>query len=187
MKDFLLQLFEQHPQLALLISLLASILIALAGILPSVFITAANIIFFGFWPGTLISFAGEAIGAAIAFALYRKGFKKLSGTKLHRYPKVQKLAEVTGKEAFLLILSLRLLPFIPSGLVTFAAAIGRVSFFTFILASSFGKIPALLLEAYSVSQVIQFNWQGKIILSLIALLGIYFLFKRLYQRKDTGQ
>ena len=76
MKETVLHLFEMHPQAAIGISLLLSILVAVAGILPSFFITAANILFFGFWEGTLISFIGEAVGALIAFWLYRKGFKK---------------------------------------------------------------------------------------------------------------
>lgn len=187
MKDFLLQLFEQYPQLALLISLLASIVIAVAGLLPSVFITAANILFFGFWPGTLISFLGEAVGAAVSFVLYRKGFKRISSNGLQRFPKLQRLITVKGKEAFLLILSLRLFPFVPSGLITFAAAIGSVSFLSFLLASSLGKIPALLIEAYSVEQIIHFNWQGKVILSAVAVILIYFLIKRLYEKNNRAE
>jgi uncharacterized membrane protein YdjX (TVP38/TMEM64 family) len=151
--------------------------VAVAGVIPSFFVTAANILFFGFWQGTCISFLGEAIGAIIAFFLYRKGFKKSIAHQLHQFPKVQRLLEAEGRQAFLLILSLRLIPFVPSGLVTFAAAIGRVAPFTFLTASSLGKIPALLLEAFSVYQVIQFGWLGKLILTLFALCLLYFSFK----------
>ena len=185
MKDFVLQLFEQYPQIALLISLLISVLIAVAGILPSVFVTAANILFFGFWQGMLVSFIGEALGAAVAFFLYRKGFKKRSRGKLHQFPKVQKLIDAKGSEAFLLILSLRLLPFVPSGLVTFAASIGSVSFLTFIIASSLGKVPALLIEAYSVEQVINFSWQGKLILSFVALVLLFMIIKKVLSRQKN--
>lgn len=169
----ILDLFHQHPQLAIAISLAVSLLVAVAGVLPSFFVTAANIAFFGFWNGTLISFLGEAIGAAIAFVLYRKGFKKVSQPQLDRHPKVRRLVEAEGREAFLLILSLRLIPFVPSGLVTFVAAIGRVSLLTFLIASSLGKAPALLMEAYSVYQVTQFGWQGKVILLVVAIAILY--------------
>ena len=179
MKEAVLNLFQQHSQLALLISLLLSVLIAVVGILPSFFITAANIIFFGFWQGILISFLGEAIGAIIAFVLYRNGFKKAIAGQLQKFPRTQRLVNAEGKEAFMLVLSLRLIPFVPSGLVTFAAAVGRVSLLTFILASSLGKIPALLLEGYSVYQVTQFNWQGKIILFVVALVLIYHTVKKI--------
>ena len=69
-------MLQNHRDIAILISLALSIVVAVLGVLPSVFITAANILFFGFWPGTLISFLGEALGAVVAFVLYRKGFKK---------------------------------------------------------------------------------------------------------------
>ncbi len=183
MKESLLQLFEQYPNLALALSIFINIAIALLAVLPSFFITAANILFFGFWKGTLISFLGEAIGAGIAFLLYRKGFKKRSQQSLQKYPSIQKLINAEGKQAFNLILSLRLLPFVPSGLISFAAAIGKVSTIVFIIASSLGKLPALLIEAYSVNEVTKFSWQGKLILSVVALILIYIALSKM--KKNT--
>ena len=185
MKEELVRLFNDYPQSALLISLATSILIAVLGILPSVFITAANILFFGFWQGILISFLGEAIGAIVAFFLYRKGFKKIASNKLQEFPGLKSLLDAKGKHAFLLILYLRLIPFVPSGFITFAAAIGRVSILTFIVASSIGKIPALLLEGYAAYQVIAFGWQGKIILTIVAILLFYFTVKQIITQKKN--
>lgn len=178
MINSLLQLFKEYPDLAILISICISILIALLGVIPSVFVTAANILFFGFWNGTLISFLGEAIGAGIAFVLYRRGFKKLVAKGLDKYPRVKKIINAEDKEAFYLIFSLRLIPFVPSGLITFAASIGRVSFLTFLISSSLGKLPALLIEAYSVYEVTRFGWQGKLILLIIALAILYRVIKK---------
>lgn len=184
MKEEIIQIFADHGQVAILISLAISIIIAVSGILPSVFLTAANILFFGFWEGLLISFAGESIGAVVAFILYRKGFKKISTKKLSSFPKLERLILSTGKEAFLLILYLRLIPFVPSGLVTFCAAIGNITLLQFSIASSFGKIPALLLEGYSSYQVMEFGWQGKLILTIIAVaLIIYTLRNTVYSKK----
>jgi uncharacterized membrane protein YdjX (TVP38/TMEM64 family) len=177
-KEQVLALFQQHPQLAIAISLLISIIIAVLGLVPSVFITAANILFFGFWQGILISFAGEALGAVVSFFLYRKGFQKISANSLQRFPKAQRLVEAEGRQAFGLIFSLRLLPFVPSGLVTFAAAIGKVSWPVFVIASSLGKAPALLLEGYSVYKVTEFGIEGKIILTAGALLLLFFLLRK---------
>ena len=162
-----------------MISICASILIALLGVVPSVFITAANILFFGFWNGLFISFLGEAIGAGIAFILYRKGFKKRVEKNLDKYPQIKKLINAPDKEAFYLIFSMRLMPFVPSGLITFAAAVGKVSLLNFIIASSIGKIPALLIEGYSVYEITQFGWQGKIILAVIAVALVYWVIKKM--------
>ena len=123
----------------MLLSICVSIVIAVLGVLPSVFITAANIIFFGFWQGTLISFIGEAVGAGVAFLLYRKGFKKVTQESLKKHPRLNRLAAAEGKEAALLVFTLRLIPFVPSGLITFAAAVGNIGFILFLMASSLGK------------------------------------------------
>ncbi len=177
MEENLVSFFEQYSNYALLLSLMVNIVIAISGIIPSFFVTGANIVFFGFWKGTLISFLGEALGAIVAFLLYRKGLKKLSTLTVEKYPKAKTLLWKEGKEAFYLILSLRLLPFVPSGLVTFISSIGKVSFLTFAFASSLGKIPALMIEAYSVFQVTQWTWQGKIILLAVGLYLVMLAFK----------
>jgi uncharacterized membrane protein YdjX (TVP38/TMEM64 family) len=186
LKEQLIEIFSNNAHLAVFISLAISIVIAVLGLVPSVFITAANIIFFGFWEGTLISFLGEALGAIIAFFLYRKGFKKSAHTQLQKFPKLEQLIDSDGKTAFLLILSLRLIPFVPSGLVTFAAAIGKVSAITFLLASSIGKAPALLIEAYSVYQVTEFGWQGKLILLVTSILILYYVIKSRRLKNKRG-
>ena len=178
MVNNLLHFFKEYHDFAIVISICISIIIAVLGVVPSFFITAANILFFGFWNGMFISFVGEATGAAIAFLLYRKGFKKKVEKGLDKYPRLKRLINATGKEACYLIFSFRLMPFVPSGFITFAAAIGKVSFLVFIIASSLGKLPALLMEAYSVYEITQFGWQGKVILALIAGALLYLVIKK---------
>ena len=179
MKEAVLTFFHNYPNLALLSSLCISILVAVLGVIPSFFVTAANILFFGFWEGVAISFAGEALGAVVAFYLYRKGFKKEATTKISKYKAVETLINADNKKAFWLILSLRLIPFVPSGLVTFAAAIGRVTSIVFLIASSLGKLPALLLEGYAVYQVTEFGWQGKVIMTVVALFILYLVIRQI--------
>jgi len=176
-KQDLIDLFNSYPQYAFLLSILINVLVALLGIVPSVFVTAANVLFFGFWQGTIISFAGESIGAYVAFILYRTGFKKRLQNKVQKHPALNKLLQSEGKEAFFAIISLRLIPFVPSGIITFTAAIGKVKSLTFFIASSLGKVPALLMEAYAAYHIVEFSWQGKVILFLIAVYLLYLLFK----------
>jgi uncharacterized membrane protein YdjX (TVP38/TMEM64 family) len=186
MKEAVLQFFQQHPDLALVASLTISILIAVLGLVPSFFVTAANLLFFGFWPGIFVSFGGEALGAVVAFYLYRKGFKKEAAPTLEKHKRIKSLSEAKGWQAFWLIFSLRLIPFVPSGVVTFAAAIGRVSLFTFLFSSSLGKLPALLLEGYAVYQVTELNWQGKVILTITAIVLLFFVLRRIYRKKSVA-
>ncbi|MCL6586981.1 MAG: VTT domain-containing protein [Anoxybacillus sp.] len=183
MEEQVIALFHTYPSIAFLISIAINIVISILGVVPSVFLTAANLAVFGFWKGTFVSFVGEAVGAIVSFVLYRKGFRKLSETKWFSYPKVKRLLAAEGVEAFSLILSLRLLPFVPSGLVTFVAAIGHTSLLIFIIASSIGKLPALLLEAYSVYQVMNWTWQGKVISTVFAVFLFLFTWKKVVQNK----
>ena len=177
MEEQVISLFVAYEELAIAFSILLNIIISILGLVPSVFLTAANIAVFGLVEGTFISLIGEAMGAVVSFVLYRKGLRKFSEAKFLSNPKVSKLLNAKGKEAFLLILSLRIMPFMPSGVVTFIAAIGRTSFFVFVTASTIGKIPALLIEAFSVNQVIQWTWQGKVIFAGVSLLLLFWLWK----------
>jgi uncharacterized membrane protein YdjX (TVP38/TMEM64 family) len=158
--------------LAILISLLVSIIIAIAGILPSTFVTAANIIYFGFEGGLALSIIGEALGAIISFFLYRKGLKKLSEKSAGKrnLKLLDRLKGTSGAEAFVLVFLLRIFPFIPSGLVTLAASFSKMGAAAFMVSSTFGKIPALLMEAYSVYAVL--GWEKEYQLAAAAFAAI---------------
>ena len=168
--------------LAVLISIIVNILISLAGVLPSAFVTGANIAFFGFAGGLAVSIIGEALGAVISFFLYRLGIKKLgekfSGQTAPKF--IHKLKAAAGIEAFLLVLLLRVFPFVPSGLVTLAASLSKMSAVAFALSSTLGKIPALFIEAYSVNAVL--GWEQKYqvaaALFVLAVLGWYYSRKK---------
>ncbi|MEH7235392.1 TVP38/TMEM64 family protein [Bacillus sp. JJ1562] len=183
MQDWLVEVLVNYKEFAVIVSLLVNIVISIFGFIPSVFITAANLLVFGFWEGTLISYLGETIGAIVSFWLYRKGFKRYVGQKLDKYPQISKLLDTNGKDAFFLILSLRLLPFVPSGLVTFTSAIGEVSLIVFIFASSIGKIPSLLIEAYSVNQVTNWTTEGKLVLTILSIAGIIYLLRNISKKQ----
>ncbi|WNS74931.1 VTT domain-containing protein [Bacillus sp. DTU_2020_1000418_1_SI_GHA_SEK_038] len=181
MRDELLEWFPADPILAVVFSLIINIVIAISGILPSAFITAGNIAFFGFETGLLVSIAGEAAGAIVSFILYRKGLIKLSPTLNKSKSKLLfKLKNTAGAEAIFLVLALRVLPFIPSGAVTLAAAFSKMGLLSFSVASTVGKIPSLLIEAFSVNHVLslKIEWQISTII-LFLLTCIFFLIRKM--------
>ncbi|MGN1387597.1 MAG: TVP38/TMEM64 family protein [Bacillus sp. (in: firmicutes)] len=187
MEEQVISILATYEELAVVISILLNIIISILGFVPSVFLTAANIAIFGLLQGTIISLIGEAMGAVISFILYRKGFSRLSKSKFFSHPKISRLLHASSREAFLLILSLRIMPFMPSGVVTFIAAIGTTPFFVFVAASTVGKIPALLLEVYSVNQLIQWTRQGKVIFAAISILLLGWLWKRIRNIELSGK
>lgn len=154
---------------AILVSIGLNCLIAIAGVIPSAFLTAANVALFGFWGGFSVSLIGEITGSLLAFWLYRKGFKKGINHLTKHAPRLQKLLHASSKEAFLLVIGLRLMPFVPAGLVTLYAAISTMRFGAFAWASSIGKVPALWLEVIATSAVMNFFGQAQFILLLTAL------------------
>ena len=178
MKEAALHFFQEYPNIAVLSGFLLAVFVALIGLIPSPFITAANVVFFGFWQGVAITFAGETVGAAIAFYLYRKGFKASVRHKLEKYKAAERLLNADNKKAFWIIFSFRLIPVLPSGIVTFTSAMSRASLLTFVIAGALGKLPSLLLEGYAALQVTEFTWEGKVIVTIVGAVFLYFLIRQ---------
>lgn len=132
-----------------------NIAVGAVGFIPSVFVTALNIQSFGLYNGAVLTFSGEIFGAILGFYLYRYGFTK-ANPKWLLHPFWQKFQLQSATRVFTLIILLRLLPFIPSGFVTAGAALTKISAALFIIASTIGKIPAVLLELAAVYGIIQF-------------------------------
>lgn len=187
MKEAALHFFQEYPHTAVLSGFILAVFVALIGLIPSPFITAANVVFFGFWPGIAITFAGETVGAAIAFYLYRKGFKSSVRHKLEKYPPAERLLNANNRKAFWIIFSFRLIPVLPSGIVTFTSAMSRSSLLTFVAAGSLGKLPSLLFEGYAALQVTELTWQGKVIITVVGLLFLYLLTRQILSGRRKKQ
>jgi len=141
------------------------------GFVPSFFITAININTLGLVLGSILTFIGEILGALIGFHLYRWGFSKIRSKWLdNSFFKVMKNS--APKNIFILIILFRLLPFVPSGLVTAGASITTISGGLFMIASSIGKIPAVILEVAVIFGVLQKVSMTYLYISFILLLII---------------
>lgn len=163
--------------LFVVISIILNSAIAVAGVLPSAFLTALNVHVLGFGLGVTVSIIGEAVGAVLSFMLYRTALDKYTSPTGKRF---KRLREAGGVEAWFLVLGMRLMPFVPSGLVTLSAAFSRMKLPSFAVASTIGKIPALLIEALAVTAVmsVAVGWQ----FVLIGLLAVVYLLWRMFQR-----
>lgn len=169
----IIDIFNNYSHLAIPISLLISIAISLAGVLPSIFVTGANIIFFGPIKGFMISLLGETLGAYITFTLYRYGFKKKFDKFASKYEFYEKLVNSNDKYAGILIVQGRILPFIPSGIVTLAASLSNVKSSVFTIATFIGKAPSIALEALVSYDIINFNTNWiRLVATICALIVI---------------
>jgi uncharacterized membrane protein YdjX (TVP38/TMEM64 family) len=173
-----------HEILFIFISVIGNVLIAVTGVIPSAFLTAANISTLGFEGGLVVSIMGEALGAIVSFWLYRKGFSRIKEHIQVKWGWVRKLLErlykSKGFDAIVIVLILRFIPFVPSGIVTLTSAMGKMNIVTFGIVSTIGKIPALYIEAYGVHQVLAFDTrvQWILVLFFILMLGIYYIVKK---------
>ncbi len=136
-------------EIQVMLMLFLNLASSMIGFIPSVFLTTLNIDLFGLKIGTFLSLAGEIFGVVIGFHCYRWGFSKIKPTwKSNSF--WTKIQSKSSRSVISTIILLRLLPFVPSGLVTAGASLTSISGWSFFLASSIGKIPSVTLEVAAV-------------------------------------
>ncbi|MGL5615134.1 MAG: TVP38/TMEM64 family protein [Sarcina sp.] len=178
--ETILELFNNYSFIAIPLSIAISVIIAILGVIPSVFVTGANILFFGSIKGFVISLLGEVIGAYISFYIYRAGFKKqIEKIDINKYRILKGIVNGEGIKAFIFIIEGRIIPFLPSGFVTFAASVSKVRVKDFIIATAIGKIPSILLEALVSYDLININENYiRLIITLVFLIIGYIVLKK---------
>lgn len=182
----LVLLFSDHLLLAIIFSIIINIVVAILGLIPSFFVTVFNIMLFGYQVGFLISVIGESAGALISFLIYRSGFKEISKNLVEKNSKIKAIINAEPREAFKLILAFRIFPYVPSGLVTYAAAIGKIEVIPFTIASTVGKIPALIIEVIVSGVVIGVSSKLplKLIITIVSIVLLTFIIKGILKGKD---
>lgn len=142
----IVQIITQAGPAAVLISISLNILISLLGVIPSVFITAANVLVFGLYKGFMISWLSEVIGALVAILFYRWGIKSVAHISSEQWQLFKTIdALPTSKQIYFLAV-LRTAPFIPSGIINLLSALSTITLYVFFVATAIGKFPALMLE-----------------------------------------
>jgi len=168
---------------AILISILINTFISVMGVIPSVFLTGANILVFGFFGGFLVSWAGEFVGASISFVLYRAGARTILKIPPDHMKVIRAISLMPGVKQIYFLAVLRLAPFFPSGVINLFGALTTVPLVNFLIATALGKFPALLLEsAFSYNMLtISKNYINLGISILVAVL-LYFIIKKEFSR-----
>ncbi|WP_033541815.1 TVP38/TMEM64 family protein [Planococcus sp. CAU13] len=167
-------MLTQIPVIDFILLLLLNMGLGALGIFPSVLLTALNINSFGVTLGTVLSLAGEIFGAIAGFYLYRFGFSKIDPHWLKK-PFWQYLQRSSGSRVLWAVIGLRLIPFVPSGFVTAGAALTSISAPLFMIASTIGKIPAVILEVavvYGVTLTVPPSYQYAIAIGILILTGL---------------
>jgi len=160
--------------LEVLALLALNLAIGAIGFVPSFLVTGLNINILGLTGGAAVSLAGEILGTLLGFYLYRFGFSKVEPSwKKSRFWNF--MHSQPAGTVFLWVFLLRLVPFVPSGIVTAGAALTPIRGFPFFVASSLGKIPAVFIEVaavYGFTQTVPpaYQWAAALIVFAATLL-----------------
>lgn len=168
---------------AVAISFLLMILQSIAAPIPAFLITFANAAIFGWWQGAILSWSSAMAGAAVCFwisrLLGRDVVVKLTSNKALK--SVDVFFERYGKNT---ILVCRLLPFMSFDLVSYAAGLTGIGFWSFFLATGLGQLPATIVYSYVGGMLTGgIKWIVTALLLLFALTAIIFMFKQIYNNR----
>ena len=118
-------------------------------LLPAFFFLVAVLalaggLLFGLWWGSVYTFIGAVLNCALMFLLARyvgrSQVQRLVEQKLS--PQWQRRLQMAdGKEGFLLLIILRLIPAVPYNLINYTFGLTGISFSSYLLASAIGIIP----------------------------------------------
>ncbi|MDR0601341.1 MAG: TVP38/TMEM64 family protein [Treponema sp.] len=132
---------------AVIVSFLLMIAQAIAAPFPAFVITFANAALFGWLRGAALSWASAMAGAAICFGVARL-FGRVIVEKLAGKYALDSIDDFFLKHGALSITAARLLPFVPFDPVSYAAGFTKMNFFTFLLATGIGQLPATIVYSY---------------------------------------
>jgi uncharacterized membrane protein YdjX (TVP38/TMEM64 family) len=97
--------------------------------------------------GGFITWLGSTLASIFMFLIVRYGYQDWGIRILHKYQSWSKITTLFEQNAFLTILFARLIPIVPSIIINVYSALSRVTFTSYAIASSLGKVPAMLLFA----------------------------------------
>lgn len=166
---------------AVVVSILVMVVQTMFTPIPLFLVASANGYIFGLVWGSLVTLAGAMLGSTIAFYLARILARNYITSRLGRYMNnVQAMNQAGPRVVFLA----RLVPFIPSSVISYAAGLSRMSFAGFFLASILGKLPEIIVYTalgHSLDRAESLLSKLTVVLLIISLV-----FFSWYRKKKAG-
>ncbi|HHQ4319086.1 TVP38/TMEM64 family protein [Clostridium perfringens] len=142
-KEYILSFGIWAPIISFLLMVLQSVIAPI----PAFLITLSNAAIFGWVKGAILSWSSAMAGAALCFyiarGLGRDAVEKL--TSKFALKDIDGFFEKYGKHTILIA---RLLPFISFDLVSYAAGLTSMNFWSFFIATGIGQLPATIVYSY---------------------------------------
>lgn len=178
-KEYILSFGIWAPVISFFLMIFQSV----AAPLPAFVVTFANANLFGWVKGALLSWSSAMAGAVLCFYIAkfygRDVVEKLTGK--FALDSVDGFFERYGKYTILIA---RLLPFISFDIISYAAGLTSMSFWSFFWATGVGQLPATIVYSY-VGGMLTGGVKKFVmgLLILFALSVLIFLFKKIWNDK----
>ena len=88
---------QSFGPMAMVVSMVLDIFVNAVGFLPSIFISTANGLVFGMWPGIIISWLAETIGVVISFYIMRYFLRDTADKLIAKSTVLMKVDDFSGK------------------------------------------------------------------------------------------
>lgn len=175
---------------AMLISFLLGVLINALSVLPTIFLSTANGLIFGLPLGITISWLGECVGVIISFYLMRLFMYDTAQKLIHKSKRLEDIDAASGREGLKFMTLARMLPYVPSGLLTAVGAVSSMSARDFIISSFIGKFPSTALETILGHDLVEFSQHAKrlgITAAVILAIYLYTIYDRNKKKKAAAE
>lgn len=176
-QEELLLWFQQTKDTSIFLTMFIATLFALFPIIPFPIIGGIIGAMYGTFLGGFVTWVASTLASIIMFIFLRFVLQSWGLKIIHRYKRLEMVTTMFEQNAFITILVSRLIPFIPSIVINAYSAVSRVSFLSYTIASSLGKIPAMLLFAVLGHSFVSSNLEVVFVVgiyALIILMTLYF-------------
>ena len=165
-----LTLLNYGPWAAVAVSAALMIAQAIIAPLPANIITITNSLVFGPIWGSVLSWFTTVLGASLCFML-AKSFGKPFAGKIVGAPlqKAERFFKNYGLHAMFFV---RMMPLVPFDAVSYGAGLVGVPFSRFLLATSVGIIPSILVYSYLGNLIAGIYWWVLVTMLSFSLVGI---------------
>ena len=102
---------------------------------------------FGAWLGSAAAVAGVSLGSAVMFLIARSALGDILKSRIRNGGRLARLEAGIRRNAFVCILTLRLIPAMPIWLVNIAAGFVHMPFWTYFTATVIGIVPSSVIYA----------------------------------------
>lgn len=177
--------------LSIVATLLLFIIMTFTVVFPFMILSGAAGIIYGLFWGIMISWLGEVMGAIVMFIFARYFFRKTIAGWINKSSYLKQVDDYSAANGFKALLIARLLPLAPSGIITVVAAISRMNFRDFLLATLIGKLPPVIIKVLLGHDIV-FAGENmtRLILVIVLVIGLYlglWWHKRCKGKKKAGE